>query len=258
MQTRLVSTVFLLACARATLLADERAPAIRPESWIAHAGRAVDLRLADRRLRDSVRLVVRSRGAQEWVPPTTAEPGASLVWRFTPPVEGTYIFAATIEPPDTDAGPASDRYEKLFLRAAPRDAEVRDALQPSPSATAAFGHRLELVPVVDPTCVRVGDDLPVRVKFDGDDLAAAVVTVRRDGRDGEVANHEQPGGRDARSAVLHSNASGTINLRVTGPGIWILSVEHLAAGDPKIDEPPRRYVATMAFAVADEPRPTGR
>ncbi|HEY3244341.1 MAG TPA: DUF4198 domain-containing protein [Phycisphaerae bacterium] len=243
-----ISSLLMLICSAGG--AEQRGPVLLPKTWTVQEARPIELRLVDEDLAGSVRLVVRSHGAQEQVPPASSGPGEPSKWQFTPTAGATYIFAAASEPPDNASKPAPYHYEKLFMRAAPRgpQADSPETAQPSPSATVAFAQRLELIPLVDPTGLHVGDDLPVLVKFEGDELSNATVDLRCQSSEdaaGERPGSTPPGQPDGPRAALRSNESGSVNIQITRAGVWTLSVEHRAA--------PRQYVATMSFVVAGTP-----
>jgi hypothetical protein len=93
----LVTSVWVLSAG-----ADEVAPAVRPAAWAARVGQPVEVRLAGEAAPSiapqDVRVIVRSRGAQELIEPQPAGESGLPVWRFGPSHEGTWVVASRIEP----------------------------------------------------------------------------------------------------------------------------------------------------------------
>ncbi len=256
--------VFLTSVCVLSAGGDEVAPAVRPVAWAARVGQPVEVRLAGEATASiaaqDVRVIVRSRGAQELIEAQPAGESGLLVWRFGPRHEGTCVVASRIEPSSSTAGDRTFRYEKLFLRVAPEDPEARIVVRPSASATARFGHRLELAPLVDPAALLVGADLPVRVKFDGLNLQGAAVVVRCQPGRGAPSDAARQDGRDSsvdarkpaappRTLHLKTNKSASVNIPIREAGLWTITVEHRPAGDVPDGGGADRFVATMMFVV---------
>jgi uncharacterized GH25 family protein len=103
------------------------------------------------------------------------------------------------------------KHAKTFVRVGkPRD----DTSWSDPVGTA-----LEITPLKDPTGLRVGDSLPVRVVKDGKPLAAFVLNAQHGGKH---AGKPQATDADGRAAVV-----------LTDSGLWLLAGTDLrrAAGD---------------------------
>lgn len=81
-----------------------------------------------------------------------------------------------------------------------------------------LGHRLELVPEVDPLAPRPDGRLPLRVFLEGKPLADALITALPYG--GSL--------RDYRRAT--SNQIGEVTLELDRDGWWLVHVVHLAPG----------------------------
>jgi hypothetical protein len=246
--------------------ADEVVPVVKPATWSARVGRPVEVMLSAEAARSiapqDVRVIVRSRGAQELIEPQPARGSGPRTWRFSPRHEGTCIIATRLEPSSSTAGERTFRYEKLFLRVAPENPEVRSTLRPSASATARFGHRLELAPLVDPACLLVGADLPVRVKFDGLNLKGATVVARCEPGPGVPGGGDTPEVKAFSSddpepeappaaLLLRTNESASVNIPIRSAGLWTISVEHRPAGERPDANDAARFVATMTFVVSE-------
>ncbi|HVP10268.1 MAG TPA: DUF4198 domain-containing protein, partial [Phycisphaerae bacterium] len=236
-------TPLLLGGRPALAGAEEITPVFQPPSLFARVGQPVELKLPPRLAEPiaprDIRMVVRSYGAQELIEPQTGEKGGPLAWRWTPRRTGACIVATAIEPSSVAAGERTFRYEKLFLRAESGDPTAAPVMRPSASTIARFAQRLELCPMVDPLCLLIGADLPVRVKFDGADLKGATV----------AAKVEPAGGGPSTTLTFITNDSAAVNVPVTTPGLWMVAIEYRPeAGDQGKSD---RFVATMMFVVEE-------
>jgi len=129
----------------------------------------------------------------------------------------------------------------IALTSAPRDgvvyslkaiARARGAGPASAGAVRRVGQPLELTPLVDPTRSRPGEDLPLRLHWDGSTRAGATVSV------------EGPGGDPKLS--LTTDPVGAAHFRVTRPGRWLVRATHEAEKT--------RHVAELTFVVSGEER----
>ena len=92
------------------------------------------------------------------------------------------------------------------------------------------GDRLEIVPLANPATIRPGQELQVRVLFDGQPLTARV-TATYDGFSPR---------QDTYAYATEGESDGTAHVMITRPGLWMVRVEHqLAETRPTHD----RYVA---------------
>jgi hypothetical protein len=143
---------------------------------------------------------------------------------------------------------------------APADPEARIIVRPSASATARFGHRLELAPLVDPAALLVGADLPVRVKFDGLNLQGATVVVKCQPRQGPPSDAARQDARGSsvddrqpaappRKLHLKTNKSASVNIPIREAGLWTITVQHRPVGGAPEGHGADRFVATMMFTV---------
>jgi uncharacterized GH25 family protein len=104
---------------------------------------------------------------------------------------------------------------------------------------AVVGDRLEIVPAANPATLKVGDELPVRVLFEGQPLGTAV-----------YATYQGFSTRgDTYALYTVAQADGTAHVRITAPGLWVVRVENRRqlAGNREIDADVTR--ATLAFHV---------
>jgi len=238
------------------------AQADRPEQLT--AGAAVELRGVEAGPDDEVRVIVQAGGSQVLLEATGEEEGGRSRWRFTPERTGTIIIATT-----SRGGPAANglrvhRFDKLFVRVSSADGGA--GARPSAAATARFGHRLELCPLVDPTILRAGSDLPLRVKIEGESLVSAQVRLAcepggdmrdRIGIAGPGAADMAPRAAPAPPALsmqFETGDGGTIVVPIRSAGRWTITVEHDAPPDGAMGVRDR-FVASMTFMVEDAASP---
>lgn len=215
---------------------------------------------------EGMRVLVRSRGNQAFVDRVGRAATASAFWRFTPKNEGTCIIAVTAEPASTKDGRRTHQYDKYFLRVAPADPSKTATRSPSASATARFAHRLEIAPMVDPTWLTVGSDLPLRVKYDGVDLQnATIVATCRPDADASPAKRPADGGtavprgrgEPAPPPVrLNTGKTSFANLPIRHAGVWTVVVEHRPAPNGSPDRREDTYVALLRFHVPGDRKST--
>ncbi len=151
------------------------------------------------------------------------------VWSTTP---------AGTQPGGRDRHPDAVR-ARLFEKFA------KTLLNPDPSDTMfaqPVGHRLEIVPVTNPAAARVGEDVTVRVLYDGQPLATPVYATH----DGFT---DTPNSYAYVTETYGEGAeSGLARVRITAPGLWMVRVQHTAdAPQPGIDQHVMR--AVLIFPV---------
>lgn len=105
-----------------------------------------------------------------------------------------------------DAVERYTRFPKTFVLAGPPAAGA--------GATEPVGLRFELVPETNPFLVRAGEQLPVRVLFEGAPLDGILVQ----------AFHK---GRAEKLARVRSDADGHASIALPHPGRWMISAVHL-------------------------------
>ena len=103
-----------------------------------------------------------------------------------------------------------------------------------------FGQRLELVPLTDPTALKPGDSLEVRLLFQGKPLAGATVSALWREADKVVR----------RQAV--TDAGGKVSFRLDKAGTWLIRALHMrrAVEDKAADW--ESFWSALTFAVAGE------
>lgn len=87
-----------------------------------------------------------------------------------------------------------------------------------------LGLTMELVPEKNPYAMKGGDELPVRLLYEGKPLAGALVVALA---------YDEP----ERKVAQRSDASGRAMLRLPKEGVWLIKVVHMVpvAGNPNAD-----------------------
>lgn len=84
---------------------------------------------------------------------------------------------------------------------------------------ALSGDRLEIIPLSNPAEAKVGDELPVKVLFDGKPLSARL-----------FATYDGFSGReDTFAYATGSEKDGTAYVKITAPGLWVVKASHSLA-----------------------------
>ena len=238
----------------------QQTPMLKTQTANANVGAAyqIDLNDAATVSPGHVRIILRSHGDQSLLTPRQDDSSGATTWRFTPKRPGTHVIAATAEPPAAQKSPRVFRYEKHFIRVAPAGPQTPETRRPSASATARFGHRLELAPMVDPAWLIVGSDLPIRVKFDGLDLknVELVATCRMPpGRDAKPPDSSAPATdpetkTPVKTVRVQTGDSSFANLLIRSTGLWTVTLQHRPIGSADKSE---IFIAIMQFTVTDAP-----
>lgn len=149
-----------------------------------------------------------------------------LVFSTTP--EGSRP-GSKLDNPTAIRAQRTEKFSKALVNLSPTDAGF----------AAVVGDRLEIVPVANPAGVRVGDELPVRVLFEGQPQGAMV-----------YATYQGFSTRDDTYAyVTQASAEGVAHIRITAPGLWLVRVENrrMLTGNREIDADVTRTI--LAFQV---------
>jgi hypothetical protein len=179
--------------------------------------------------------------------PLLARSGADPAGVFVPHAPGVHAIGYTsratplaLEPArfaaylDQEGLPRVRPGPELFSRCA-------KALLPVGSAdTAGFqrvlGLTLELVPERSPFLLAPGDELPVRLLYEGRPLAGALVDARQHG---------------AAVAAARTDAEGRVRLRLPAPGFWMIAAVHLTEAAPGQGAAWESFWASLSFVVPD-------
>lgn len=173
--------------------------------------------------------------------------GSNGAFHFGP--AGTYVVAMQTTPAESDLPalrynsyateegltPALDRRTRtgqtgangreVYSRRVKALIQVGATGAPQPQVTRRIGLSLEIVPERDPYLLKAGQNLPVRVFFEGRPLVGALV---------KLTNLDF----DTRPVEMHrSDAAGRASFNVPGHGAWLVNViwTKPIAGNPKAD-----------------------
>lgn len=261
------AALIVLGAGTRILFAADPVPLMEVKSGTARVGAPLVLRANDDSevVRESdIRVVVRFRGNQELVEPEVDGKSKAKTWRFTPGGAGAYVISTSFEPESMVRTNRLFQYEKLFVRIAPDGAGSGARARPSASAMARFGHRLEIDAMLDPSCLMVGGELPVRVKFDGSTLKDKDLTASwHPGETGATSKSSDAGAGGpttdtARTFKFNTGENDFARIPIVGPGRWTLVVEHRPEADGARIRQGDRFVATMEFQVNPSEADAGR
>ncbi len=119
------------------------------------------------------------------------------------------------------------RYAKLIV------GDAQDATHP-------LNHELEIVPEKNPSQLRSGDALPVRILFRGKPLSGVRVSAVYEGA--EPKGHEFP-------VTAETDEQGRACLKLDRPGLWYARLIHMTLAENERDADWRSYFATLTFNV---------
>ncbi|WP_319471491.1 DUF4198 domain-containing protein [uncultured Pseudodesulfovibrio sp.] len=191
---------------------------------------------------ESVEVGLVQDGKKEAVKLTPNEPLMTLDGRITPTKEGMAIVAGHRKGviwTQTTSGwkqaskkglkgvISSGKYEK-FCKTLLTVGKADDGWK------TVLGHRLEIVPMTDPTQARTGDELTFKVLFDGKPATPENVTATYDGfsmTPNTWAYMSEPYG------------NGMAKVKISHPGTWMVRVQHV------VDKPTADYDKHVLRAV---------
>ena len=111
-----------------------------------------------------------------------------------------------------------------------------DQATPSPALAARFGWRLELVPMSDPLPLARGEEMLVRVRFDGPGLEGCECVAWLHG-DGTTEAREVFRGKSGRQGIFE--------LPLRHHGLWRIVARHRVAADG--ERPAELHIASLVF-----------
>ncbi|MCP4246464.1 MAG: DUF4198 domain-containing protein [bacterium] len=172
--------------------------------------------------------------------------------QFNPRTSGHTLLCFGVGPPESrgrsDSWQRVTHCTKIVLTVRPQNADPKKDFPPNPGITAKTGQKIEILPLIDPTGLRKGDDLPVRVYYEGGKVTGARVTAR-------VLPPGAPGTTAEVAAARPTDAQGTTRLTISRAGRWVVRFVHQVDGDSHAGDQPQRYVAELVFEVPDGDRP---
>lgn len=116
------------------------------------------------------------------------------------------------------------------------------------------GHALELVPANDPSKLRVGDTLMVRLLYHGQPVSGAHLHAGA-APPGITATSDSAvaAGPAAKDLSVETGLDGTARIPVGQPGLWNVRTLHAAPAAGGVGGTWEVYFATFVFAVAEGP-----
>jgi len=101
------------------------------------------------------------------------------------------------------------------------------------------GHPLEIIPLANPSHLKVGAILPIRVLFDGKPLSGEITAVC----------HGYADNKEIQAASISTDLNGRGEIIVSAPGVWLLKAQHEQPFSQPEECDVESYVATLTFAV---------
>lgn len=121
--------------------------------------------------------IIRAAGEQQAIEPTPGAAHGEVELTFDHP--GTALVATGLGAADqkglSDSWQRTPFCAKMIFRVAPKAGEAPPAMEHDSGVTGKVGQKIEIVPLIDPTRLRPGDDLPVRVYWEGAKLVGIAV-----------------------------------------------------------------------------------
>ncbi|MBX6423111.1 DUF4198 domain-containing protein [Thermosulfurimonas sp. F29] len=141
--------------------------------------------------------------------------------RFTPPEEGVYVVGTARVRRGTPEQVPSGKYAKAII-------VVGQNLKGS--FTEPLGYRLEIIPLKNPALIKPGEELPVRIMFDGKPLSTFVYAT--------YAGYWSE--KEPFPVITRSDARGIARIKIARPGVWMVVCNH------RVD-----FSASLTFEVRD-------
>jgi uncharacterized GH25 family protein len=151
----------------------------------------------------------------------TGERSGALVGEITLEKDGSYIIIAYRKVKGDEHHVASEKYAKAICSTGGVKSPINKPL----------GHRIEIVPLKDPKDLKVGDNMPVKILFEGKPLSTYLYATYEG-----YHSEEEPFPITAKS-----DKNGIAIIKITKPGTWMFVCSH------KID-----FSATLTFKVKSQ------
>ena len=147
----------------------------------------------------------------------------ALASEITIDKKGTYVVVAHRKIKGDKEHVTSEKYAKSIIIAAKGNDIV----------SKPFGHRIEIVPLKNPSDIKPGDEFPVRLLFEGKPLSTYLYATYAG-----YFSEDEP-----FPLFTKSNEEGVAYIKISQPGIWMFVCNH------KVD-----FSASLTFKVAGEPK----
>ena len=228
---------------------------IRPATLLPTADTALDLTLQlPTTLRDAEttwdnvnigECFIRSGGEQHTITPQAlaSDPRSGTI---TIDRVGPALLCLSVGPPESrghsDSWQRVSYCAKIILDVQPGPNQREERFMPNPGVTAKTGQKLEILPLVDPTTIRPGHDLPIRVYFEGVKIKGAKMTasVTADGFAKTI---------DTIEAHHPTDSHGTTWFHVERAGTWTIRLEHDAPNHDNPHGAAEHYTAELIFQI---------
>ena len=129
-----------------------------------------------------------------------------LTGRLRVPEPGTYVVTASrVRKGDKEHVP-SEKFGKTILEAGGGSPEV-----PGP-----VGHRIEIVPLANPSGIEPGGVLPVRILFEGKPLSTYVYATYAG-----YSSEDEP-----FPVIARTDEAGVASIPISRPGVWLVVANH--------------------------------
>ncbi|NOY46334.1 MAG: DUF4198 domain-containing protein [Deltaproteobacteria bacterium] len=129
-----------------------------------------------------------------------------LTGKVRTPAPGTYVVTASrVRKGDKEHVP-SEKFGKTIL-------EVGGG---SPKAPGPVGHRIEIVPLANPSGVKPGGALPVRILFEGKPLSTYVYATYAG-----YSSEDEP-----FPVIARTDETGVASIPISRPGVWLVVANH--------------------------------
>jgi uncharacterized GH25 family protein len=173
---------------------------------------------------------------------------STVKYEFVPPAAGTYVVAAQMLPgfvtrtpqgmkmqtkqgvPDANLCFRFDFATKTLVSAGKKPAGFDQSMKSS----------LEVVPEKAPASMKVGDELPVKVVFQGKPLADAEI---------KVTNDQWNDTKDPFALKAKTDAQGEFKLKLDKPGKWLVIASHKTPYHDLSECDENFYQGSLTFSV---------
>ena len=170
---------------------------------------------------------------------TARDPRSTV--RVTVEAPGTYVVGIALGPRPIGGG-ARATSAKTLLAVTDRTGHLLPAatLRAGSAATQALGHDAEIVPLVDPYALAVGDTLPVQARVAGRPLGRSALRAG-----GTIGTSPSP----IPVQTLTTDAEGRAEVRLTHDGHWYVAFVHTPAPANRTAGGPVSRGATLTFGL---------
>lgn len=146
------------------------------------------------------------------------QPAGARVGEVSLDQKGTYVVAASRKRKGDKEHVPSEKYAKSIIT-------VREG---SENVSQTFAHRIEIVPLKNPSEIKAGESFPVKILFEGKPLSTYVYAT--------YAGYYSED--DPFPVFVKSDEKGLAHIKITKPGIWMAVCNH------KVD-----FSASLTFEI---------